>query len=143
MNIQRFRQLLDAYGAAPARWPESERSAAQALLERSAEARQLAAQAARLDELLNHAEAPKRVLGPAALAERIASTPQIRSSPQQKTEWRLAIGWPRLMALAAAAVAGFVVGWSGWDAQFIASPQLDPIIADIITDLEAAEDMLW
>ncbi len=34
MNIERLTQILAAYGAAPQRWPESERAAAQALLAR-------------------------------------------------------------------------------------------------------------
>jgi hypothetical protein len=35
MNIERLTQILAAYGAAPARWPEAERASAQALLTRS------------------------------------------------------------------------------------------------------------
>src|SRR5204863_9489828 len=39
MTIDRLRTMLDAYGAAPARWPEAEREAALTLIAQSPEAR--------------------------------------------------------------------------------------------------------
>jgi hypothetical protein len=53
MTLQRLRQLFDAYGATPDRWPTEERTAAVALLASSAEARAQQAEAARLDTLLD------------------------------------------------------------------------------------------
>lgn len=53
MTLQRLRQLLDAYGATPDRWPAEERAAALALLASSVEARAQRDAAARLDTLLD------------------------------------------------------------------------------------------
>lgn len=53
ITLDRLMELLDTYGADPRRWPASERKAALALLERSAEARTRRDQAARLDGLLD------------------------------------------------------------------------------------------
>ena len=58
MPLTRFRSLIGTYGAAPERWPESEREAARALLDRSSEARDALADAALLDRLLATHKAP-------------------------------------------------------------------------------------
>ena len=74
ITLERFAGIVDAYGASPERWPDSERAAAEALAAASAEARTLLTQAAALDLLLGHApaEAPS-----AALFERlIAARPR-------------------------------------------------------------------
>jgi hypothetical protein len=57
ITLVRFAQLLDAYGAEPARWPAEEREAALALLARSPEARRQRDEAARLDALLDRGAA--------------------------------------------------------------------------------------
>ena len=83
MALDRLRALLDAYGAAPAHWPHAERAAAEALIDSSADARALVAQAAQLDALLDlvHPPAPT-----AALAERLQ---------RRRFGWRglRAVGW--------------------------------------------------
>jgi hypothetical protein len=56
MNLDRFAALVDAYGGSPARWPEAERAAAEALLATSAEARRMAQEADTLDRLLDQTE---------------------------------------------------------------------------------------
>ena len=53
MNLDRFKQILDSYGANPDRWPSDERAAAEDLLGRSAEARDLVAEYAALDSILD------------------------------------------------------------------------------------------
>ncbi len=58
MPFARFRTLTETYGAAPERWPETERAAARVLLERSPEARDALADAALLDRILATAEPP-------------------------------------------------------------------------------------
>lgn len=58
MELERFRSLLDAYGAAPERWPEEERAAATALLADSVDARTFLSEAALLDKALDLVEAP-------------------------------------------------------------------------------------
>lgn len=68
MTLERLREIVEAYGASPARWPQAERSMAEALASSSEEARTLVAEAARFDALLDMApaEAPS-----AALTERL------------------------------------------------------------------------
>jgi hypothetical protein len=57
VDLARLAQLLDAYGAAPAQWPEAERAGALRLLERDAQARALQQAALQLDALLDAAPA--------------------------------------------------------------------------------------
>jgi hypothetical protein len=52
LTLKRFKKMTDSYGADLLRWPERERAAAQTLLEGSAEARALLADARMLDEAL-------------------------------------------------------------------------------------------
>ncbi len=58
LPFARFQTLTEAYGAAPEQWPEAERAAARALLDRSPEARDALADAALLDRILTTAEPP-------------------------------------------------------------------------------------
>jgi len=119
MKLNRFRQLLDAYGADPARWPEAERAEALALLARSRRARDAAEAARALDRLLDRAPPPHAALDADALAAGITVAMQPRASRAERPGgWTLSLGWPNLTALAAAALAGFIVGWSGLDATF-------------------------
>jgi hypothetical protein len=57
LTLKRFKTMTDSYGADLLRWPERERAAAQTLLEGSAEARVLLADARMLDEALAVASA--------------------------------------------------------------------------------------
>jgi len=77
MDEIRLRQILDAYGARPERWPEAERAAARALLASSPAARAAQADAARLDALLDAAPAPPAP--PAELAARIVAAARPRA----------------------------------------------------------------
>lgn len=67
MSLERLRAILDAYGAAPERWPATERTAAVLLLDSSEAARRAHAGAMRLDIVLDHANAPP----PPELADRL------------------------------------------------------------------------
>ena len=58
ISLQRFEQLLDAYGARPERWPDHERAAAMQLLGQSAQAAQLWHSAQWLDQQLDQLPAP-------------------------------------------------------------------------------------
>ena len=55
MGMDRLRELLEAYGAEPGRWPAKERAAAVMLLSQNEEARRLQKQAAAVDGLLDRA----------------------------------------------------------------------------------------
>lgn len=58
MNLQRFEQLIDAYGSDPQRWPPAERPAALRLLADSPEAAQWLQQSLWLDEALDQCVPP-------------------------------------------------------------------------------------
>lgn len=115
MLLERFRELMDAYGGDPRRWPPAERPPAAALLAASAEARALLAEAAALDRLLD--EAPPSA--PATLdAERLIA--RATAAAQERPSFRT-VGamrpagrglWLRAASLAAATIIGFVVGWT-------------------------------
>ncbi|MBY0277451.1 hypothetical protein K2Z84_19135, partial [Candidatus Binatia bacterium] len=60
--LERLRDILDAYGGDPERWPDAERRAALDLLARSAEARRLCDEALRLDAALDLLPAAQPVL---------------------------------------------------------------------------------
>ncbi|MEN0652545.1 MULTISPECIES: hypothetical protein [Hyphobacterium] len=104
MNIERFKAILEAYGADPDRWPEAERDDAVAFLrsERSAQAAHDAA--AELDGLL----APAAI---SAMPSEILTARLLRAVPQPE----FLADWKRVAAAAALALAiglggGYVSG---------------------------------
>src|SRR5204863_679170 len=107
--------ILDCYGADPARWPAEEREAALAILARSPEARRHRDQVAHVDRALDmmHVDPP-----PAALAARVlAAAP--RRDPDR-------FGW--FIALAAAA------GLVFWLVHTTA-PTIQPVDTEAIAEL--------
>lgn len=90
IDLQRLRELIDAYGAEPRRWPDTERSAALSLLDASPQARGWLAQARATDALLDGAHACP---APAALRERL-----LASTPSSRRDWRASIAtlWSEL-----------------------------------------------
>ena len=115
MGLDRFRELLDAYGAEPGRWPANERGPAEMLLTQNTEAARLRSQAAAIDKLLDRA-----MLAPPVIdAERLIA--DITAEPQHTAEIvtlrparRPSAGgfWLKVASLAAAAAIGFLVGVS-------------------------------
>jgi hypothetical protein len=112
MTLTELEAALDQRGSRLADWPAAEREAAGALLAVSPEARALFAAAAALDDLLAESrigEAPPT----AALVAAATALPQERptAAPRPAARRRLPPrrSW-RWAALAAAAVAGFVIG---------------------------------
>ena len=79
LNLSRLEQLLDAYGGNPASWPEHERSAALALIERDPKARKLHAAAQALDGKLDLSDLQEAVS--AQLRARVLEIP-IKHAPQ-------------------------------------------------------------
>src|SRR6202142_3331296 len=114
-GLDRFRELLDAYGAEPRRWPAGERAAAEALLAREPEARALRAKAAAIDGLLDRATplAPP-IIDAEILVADITAKPQ--SMPAEGVALRPArrapagVFWLKVASLAAAAILGFFIG---------------------------------
>lgn len=101
VGLERFEQIVDAYGADPGRWPEAERPQAEAFMAGSAEARAMVQGAQALDDWLD--AAPSRA--PSELLERRV----IKAAPRAQGRvfgWASATGW------AAAAAAGLVLGLS-------------------------------
>lgn len=103
MGLERFQELIDAYGAEPSRWPLAERAGAEALLAVDAQARSLVTDAAALDALLNAAAAPE----PSDLLRHrvLRAAPRARAAIS-RFGWASGAGW------AAAAAAGVLVGVS-------------------------------
>ena len=77
MNRTRLLQLIEAYGADPARWPESERGAALTLLARDPEAQRVQREAAELDAMLDGEVA----LEPSAALRRAVAEIPLRAAP--------------------------------------------------------------
>ncbi len=115
MTLKRFKQLLDAYGADLGRWPVAERQAARALLAGDTRAREAREATAALDAMLD-VYAPEPVS-----AARVAAA--LRTLPPQAGDWRAALAdlWfelravPRVPAMVAVILAGFLVGFTSLD----------------------------
>ncbi len=104
MDLQRFRWLLDAYGADLERWPEAERDAARALLIRSPEAAEARRETAELDRLMwQPGPAPST-----ASIERVVARVAAAAGGVRRTAL-----WPQVALLAGMAVLGFAAGWLG------------------------------
>lgn len=114
ITLTRLSELLEAYGADPDRWPLEDRVAALELLAYSAPARNLLRQAAELDTLLDTAPLTMPSSASAeALAARIVERSFVSNIVALARRPKISWGWPNWTALAAAAVAGLIVGWSG------------------------------
>jgi hypothetical protein len=120
VKLARFSAILEAYGAAPERWPEGERAAALALTRSSIVAARELAQARLLDNALEASSLKDADADPSKLtylhARIVAATN--RAPPSFLRRWLgfdLAPSqlWPSLAGLALATVLGFAVGVSG------------------------------
>ena len=119
MTPERLEALLATHGPDAARWPSSERQAAEALLARDAAARTLLAEYTALEELLA-AATPEP---PAGLEARILKAARTRGAASSPRRWIAGAG-----ALAASLLIGLALGLSGglspWPAAMNASPKL-------------------
>ena len=103
MRLDRFRELLDAYGAEPRRWPEAERASAEQFMAENAVARALADEARGLDAWLDAGWSPEMSELTVARVVRAAPSPRAILS---RLGLASGVGW------AAAAAAGLLVGLS-------------------------------
>jgi hypothetical protein len=148
MTLDRLRLLIDAYGADPARWPEPERAGAATLLAASDEARALVAEAAALDRLLARYDNPAEgAINQLRLVAAITSQPQGAAAPagglpRPANQNQITLGWPNFAALAAAAIVGFVVGWSGLDQDLLPNTASARSIDQALV-LGGGEDWTW
>ncbi len=113
VDLARLGQILDAHGADPDAWPETERDDALALLASSAEARALNASAARLDRLLDRA--PTLEPSPELKARVLAAAGEAARPWRRRDAWVLAVWpfgpvWRPAVALAVAALLGIAFG---------------------------------
>jgi hypothetical protein len=139
MSPQRVSELISAYGAAPGKWPDAERAAALALLERVPALRAELEQMAALDAALDRWPCPAPQVDPVALAAHVSATPRPRAAPR-RASWRFPVfAWPNAAGLAAAALAGFIIGWSGLDGDYAATQ--DSIDQQIVASV--VEDATW
>jgi hypothetical protein len=126
LDIEAFTQLADTHGSDIARWPEPRRAEAQALLARSAAARALLRDVARLDAALggptpDHALQPMR----ARILNAVARAPRPGRSPAKGRFWQtlwLELGGLRLVGPALAAALTLGVGLD----QLVGSNSLSP-----------------
>ena len=130
MKIERFRAILDSYGTRSDAWPEAERDAATALIETSADAKNLLEAGAALDHMLDRVPAPQ----PAddAYLRRLAEIPAICEHQTRRAarggragsddhgqaavlSWFRPTGFAvQLTGLAAAGILGLMLGFSNF-----------------------------
>jgi anti-sigma factor RsiW len=116
MTLARFQDLLDVHGADLARWPQSQRAAAERLLATDRAAMTALAQARALDTLIAR-EAPAEADATGVL-RRLAARPLPpqrrrflwRQWPSELLTFDFAPAWPRVAALAGVAAIGFAIG---------------------------------
>ena len=118
MSMERFKRLLDAYGADARRWPEADWTRAQSLLSASPDARKEWSRAAALDSLLDHHPAKVDDAAVERSFDRIVAELDRRQAvPQAPAPFitRFASSTaPRASFFAVVAVLGFLFGLSGW-----------------------------
>ncbi len=120
MTMNRFRALVEAYGASAAHWPAEERAAAQAFLAKHPEARALVDGEAWLDTLL---DAVPAALPSAALKEKLVPHRLPRRAGDAWLSRLFASLWPDASSawpagvLAASTALGILIG--------VATPALD------------------
>ena len=122
MTKDEFRNLLDAHGADPSRWPAELRENAVQLIGSDASARADLDNALELDAMLARFSAisPEDELSASRVMGKLnGPLPRQRQPfwrvPAALLDWQFAPAWPRLAALAGCMLIGFTVGIAGGD----------------------------
>ena len=136
MKIERFKAILGSYGTRSDAWPETERDAAKALIETSADAKNLFEDAGALDRMLDMVPAPQSADD--AYLRRLAEIPAVSRPQTRRTaggrragsdghgqaavlSWFRPTGFAvQLTGLAAAGILGLMLGFSN----FSTAPEL-------------------
>ena len=145
MTPERFSTLVDAYGGDPKRWPDAERAAALAYLEREPAARILVDDALRLDALIDRLQPVVATLDPRRITALAAATAQeqpaevIVFKPRAHRP-RFGWAWARAGALAAAGIAGLIVGMG--DIAHTAARSTNSAL-DLYDAAQVGEDTSW
>ena len=100
MNTDRLKEIIDAYGANHARWPDAERDAALALLATSADLQAYRDAARTLDAFLDEAS-----VAPASVD---LETAILATAPSPQTQQASVSGWRRWISRPAFAAAGAI-----------------------------------
>ncbi len=113
IDIQRFQQLLESYGAREDRWPAAERDGARALLQGSSDARKLRDEASRLDHILDLAGSPEP--SPALATRIVAAAQQAPGWADRLTAiaaeiWPFGRQWQAAAIFASATILGLALG---------------------------------
>jgi len=120
MTPKRVREIVEAYGADPVRWPAAERDAALAMVRTDEALAAFVQESRRLDLLLDQFAPPLQRANADELTRQIAAAtqemPAQRDARDPAVDWRRWFAWPKLAGLAMAGLIGFTVGWSGLDA---------------------------
>ena len=116
VDLDRFAELVDAYGAEPSAWPEQERAGALRLLEHSEQAVRVLEEAAELDSWLADVVEVEpsmalrdRILEKAPLPPRTWSE---RWARMAQAIWPFGPSWQPATALAASVVLGLTFGFT-------------------------------
>ena len=122
-RFERFRALVESYGANPERWPEEEREAMRQVAS-SSEARAWLDEQRRLDAWLD--DAPD--LAPSAdLLRRVAEIPARNEAPSSRWVWPFGRLRNLIAVGAAAAAMGLVVGMTTTDASQESADEWDDL----------------
>ena len=120
MELDRFHTILNAYGAAPERWPQDERDACLTLTRMSVAAARALAEARILDESLKAYPFSNAMLEPhrfALLQARIVEAAQPTMQSWMGRWFGVSLTpmqlWPSVAGLAMATILGFAVGLGG------------------------------
>lgn len=140
VDLARFGEILNAYGAHSRRWPRAEKAAALALVASSPHAAAMREEAARLDRLLN------RVKVPAASSALVGTILADFDAGAQMTPrylwrrirfmWPTATVWRPAIALALATLVGVGVGASFGSVLPFASPIMHDLAIGAYGELE-------
>ncbi|MCR9175493.1 MAG: hypothetical protein NXI19_05760 [Alphaproteobacteria bacterium] len=133
ISERRVLELIDAYGAVPARWPATERAPAMDLVARTPDLRIAMETAAVLDEMLDTRPTP--MPNPALRVELKKIPDQRHGLDWLSALWPFGAPWRPAMGLAAALAVGLLVG--------AVSPPADTLTGDsaeIMLDQTAPSD---
>ncbi|HOT09860.1 MAG TPA: hypothetical protein PK710_08825 [Polyangiaceae bacterium] len=143
VKLDRFAELVEAYGANPKRWPEDERDAALMWLESSEDARRLVEEANHLDRWLE--SAGSITPSPALKGRIMAQMPRVSEVPLSpwmrwvERIWPFGPTWQPVAALVAAAMLGVTFG--------VVMPESDEsssggmVVAEVLLDMgDLADD---
>lgn len=119
MNLTRFKELLDTYGADFRRWPVLEREEGQRLLQNSSDARTAHAEALQVDEALNAQQISVDAIAIARMRDAVrmriscALTPEASTSSALKVLRQVPTSLSlRIGGLTAVALLGVLLGWT-------------------------------